>query len=179
MPLPPHIGLILLLLAIAFPMLEIAVLIKVGAAIGFWGTLGIVVGTGLIGVSVLQQHGFVVMRRLTESLNSGRTPFLPMIEGGVMFVAGICLIAPGVITDTIGLVLLIPGVRQALATYLHDKVWGLPGRDGEEQVTRPQPEMDPGPGRPGRRPGTDGPVIDGEFERLDERPLDPRGPQGR
>lgn len=179
MPLPPPIGLILLLLGIAFPMLEIAVLIKVGSAIGFWAILGIIVGTGLIGVSVLQQHGFVVMRRLSESLNSGHTPFLPMIEGGVMFVAGICLIAPGLITDTMGLVLLIPGVRQSLAAYLHDRVWGLPAKAGEEQAAQPQPDLKPGAGRASRRPESDGPVIEGEFERLDEKPLDPRNPKGR
>lgn len=181
--LPPPLVLVLLILGLAYPMLEIAVLIKAGAVIGFWPTLGIVIGTAILGMRVLQAHGFMVIRRLSEAVNSGRTPFLPMIEGGVLFVAGLCLIAPGLITDVIGLILLIPPVRHLVATLLHDRVWGLP-RAATDTSRRqpPEPDIDtpdPDARRGSRGPPADGPVIDGEFERLDERPLDPKNGRGK
>lgn len=181
MLLQPPFGLVLILLGIAYPMLEIALLIKTASVIGFWPTFAIVLATAVIGMRVLQEHGFVVMRRLSEALRSGRTPFQPMIEGGVLFFAGLCLLAPGLITDVIGLLLLIPPVRHLLAVYLHDRVWGLPreepGPDPKNTGSGPTPgakELPPEQPASGQRGATDGPIIEGEFERIDERPIDPK-----
>lgn len=174
MLLSPPIGLALILLGLAYPMLEIALLIKVGSLIGFWPTLTIVIGTAILGMRVLQEHGLIVVRRLSEALNSGRTPFLPMIEGGVLFFAGLCLVAPGLITDAVGCVLLVPRIRRAAAVYLHDRVWGLPrGRREEDAGDTPtQSEEMPHQQRDSSST-SNGPIIEGEFERLDERPIDP------
>ena len=177
MLLSPPLGLVLILIAIAYPMLEVALLIKIGSVIGFWPTFAIVLGTAVVGMRVLQEHGFIVMRRLSDALRSGRTPFLPMIEGGILFFAGLCLVAPGIITDIIGLLLLIPPVRHLAAVYLHDRVWGLPRTE-----TAAEPPRSPGDGPFSSAPPEDrssngssaaeGPIIEGEFERLDERPVD-------
>mgnify|MGYP000930301451 CR=1 FL=1 len=179
----PPLALVLLILGIAYPMLEIAVLIKAGSVLGFWPTLAIVVGTAILGMRVLQAHGFMVIHRLSEAVKSGRTPFLPMIEGGVLFLAGLCLIAPGLITDAIGFVLLIPPVRHFVATLLHDRVWGLPrAAPGNTRQAPPEPDIEtPGPNarRSSHSPPAEGPVIEGEFERIDERPIDPRTGRGK
>lgn len=160
----PSFGLLILLLIIALPLLEIALLIKVGAMIGVWPTLLIILATGIVGLTVFQQQGVGVARRAYDRMQSGEPPLEPMIESGLLAFAGGCLIAPGLITDAIGLVLLIPPVRQSIArmiarrgdffaVHIHRET-GFPGRGGGENAT-----------------------IDGSFERLEERDIPrPRQP---
>ena len=63
----PSLGLIILLLLIALPLLEIAVLIKVGSLIGVPLTLAIILATFILGTMVLRLQGFGVMRRVMAS----------------------------------------------------------------------------------------------------------------
>ncbi len=177
MLMPPKTGLVLLMLAIALPLLEIAIMIKVTGSIGVPLTLLAIFATGALGVWVLQGHGFVIMRRMNEALREGGTPLVPMIEGGLLFLAGWLLISPGFICDAVGLALLAPPVRLGVAAAIRGALWpdmeaeGVqpsarrPGespfaRDGAE-AERPRPRGPRGPG----------PVIDGEFERLDEHDM--------
>lgn len=172
-PMPP-LGLILLLLFVAFPLLEIAVLIKVGAIIGVWMVLAIIVGTFILGTTVVRHQGLGVARRIMATARSGEPPVEPMMEGMLLMLAGALLIAPGLITDAIGLVLLIPPIRQAAARWATAKGFPLAVKVGR---SRSQPSS----GRPGARTGRSGPAptIETDYERLDEKPAPPPSPPRR
>ena len=45
-----------------------------------------------------------------------------MIDGVMILVAGVLLITPGLITDTVGFLLLIPTVRRVIRGYLRRKI---------------------------------------------------------
>ena len=153
----PSMTLIILLLTVALPLLEIALLIKVGSIIGVWATLAIIVGTAVIGFTVAREQGLGVARRMVESMRSGEPPLEPMLEAMLLMFAGACLIAPGLITDVIGLVLLVPPLRQyAARTILRRHLLGS---------REPRPRSP----RPPRGPGS-GPTIDGDYERVDDPP---------
>ncbi len=154
----PPAGLIFAILLLAFPLLELALLIKVGASIGVLATLGIVVGTAVIGVTVFQQQGAGVARRAFKRTRSGETPVEPLIESSLLAVAGVLLIAPGLITDVCGALLLIPPLRRLLARAII--------RQSNVTIVR-------GAAKTGQ---SNRDTIDGNFERLDERDLgnDPR-----
>lgn len=164
---------ILLIVLIAVPLLEIAVMIKVGSLIGFWPALAIVVGTFVLGASVLAQSGLAAAFRVQEAMLKGEAPVHAMLEGALLAVAGILLATPGFIADFCGLVLLVPPVRRAVA------LWALRSVFVETEIRAGGAGFDrSGERTAGRSPGEDGtagagPVIDGEFERLDERPLRP------
>ena len=159
----PSTALIILLLTVALPLLEIALLIKVGSIIGVWATLAIIVGTAVIGFTVAREQGFGVARRMIETLRSGQPPLEPMLEGMLLVFAGACLIAPGLITDFLGLVLLVPPLRQSAArTILRRHL--LDSHDPRPRP--PHAHRHPGP----RPPHGQGPTIDGDYERVDDPP---------
>ena len=181
-----------IILFIAGPLLELALLIKAGQWLGLWAVFGIIFGTGILGVLVLRLTGVSVLR----SMLSGQMmndPVPSMMDTSVKFVAGALLILPGIIGDCLGLLLLIPRVRQIVipriwraarrrtsgARVFRHRRWtsrrGGPGSPaGDGPTAGDEPPRRPAPSSPGRG---DGPVIDGEFERLGERPLDPKRPQ--
>lgn len=176
---------ILLLVFIAIPLLEIALLIKIGQAIGFWATILLVIATAAIGTWLLHAQGMETLRRVMASMDEGKPPVKPVLEGFLLLVAGLLLLTPGILTDTIGFVLLIPPVRALLVRYgLNRLVFvTVSGRgwtgaaDDQTEDGRWQEHEQSGPGGgpgPGRRSAGEGPIIEGEYERLDERTVDPR-----
>ena len=160
----PPIGLILLLLLVAFPLLELAILIKVGSIIGVWATLGIVVGSFILGTTVVRHQGFGVARRMLATARSGEPPVEPMMEGMLLMFAGLCLMAPGLITDVIGLILLVPPIRQWSARWILAR-----GFSTVFAVRRGRSPDHPGRSR---RVGP-GPTIEADYERVDEKPVPP------
>ena len=162
----PTMAIVFLLMFVALPLLELALLIKVASLIGIWGTLAIIVGTAMLGFSVAQQQGLGVARRMLGTLASGEPPAEPMMEGMLLMFAGACLIAPGLITDVIGAALLVPPLRRMTARTLL-------GRHLIEQL-RPRRAST---GRPWRSPRPHpkdgaGPTIEADYERLDDKPVD-------
>lgn len=145
----------------AFPLVELALLVKVAGTIGFWKTIGIIIGTALLGLMILSRQGLNTLGRATDAMAAGRMPFEPLTDGALLLLAGALLIAPGLITDTLGLLLLIPPVRRLMIR------WGF-ARINPANIFRDTPGDSP------RRPKVegDGPVIEGEYERLNEHNTD-------
>ncbi len=160
-----------LLLFIAVPLAEIALLIKVGQYIGWLPTIFIVILTAVVGTALLRQQGFGVMARVAEALADGKMPVEPVIEGLCLIVAGAFLLTPGLITDATGFLLLIPVVRIALAKSVLQ--WML--RSGNVNVysertqyrgSAEEADFDE-PFEDARRSGG-GQIIDGEYSRVDD-----------
>ena len=107
---------ILFFLFVIIPIVEIALLINIGGALGTPLTLTIILVTALIGSISLRHQGAVVWRRLSR-LNIITLPDL-LSHGLLLMLAGVFLITPGFLTDAFGLLLLIPPVRDAVARYL-------------------------------------------------------------
>jgi len=173
---------IALIILIALPLIEIAVLIKVGQWIGMWPVLGIVVGTFLLGSAILGRSGLTSAIKVREALARGEPPVGAMLDSSMIVVGAILLITPGLIADVLGLLLMVPFARHALARFaLRNAIIAGSVRTQGGAFDDP-PRAPPGDGdASGGAPRT-GPVIDGEFERLDERPVngsrrDPRRPE--
>lgn len=182
---------ILFILFVAMPFVELALLIYLGQQLGFWPTIAIVIVTAVVGAFVLQQQGLQTMRRISRAMASGEPPIEPVVDGFFLAIAGAFLLTPGAVTDAIGLALLVPPVRRAIArwgftrmlkkgaftisTYRADGSPSSmsssdgdmgPGRTPDEPTPEPHPT---GPRRPRPRTGS-GPVIEGEFEEIDKKP---------
>ena len=154
-------GLIILFLMIVVPIIEIAVFIQVGGWIGLWPTLGTVILTAMAGTALLRQQGFATLRRAQESLAAGRFPVTEVFDGLCLVVAGALLLTPGFVTDAVGLLLFVPALR----SLLRDTLGRYLLQTGRVQMYSNTP---PPPGGTGSAPGT-GPVIEGEFEEVDEK----------
>jgi len=137
---------VVLAILILVPIVEIAVAIQVAHHIGVVNTIGLLLLFSLVGAWLAKQAGFGVMARMREQVERGVLPGNELIDGVLVFAAGILLLVPGFVTGVIGLVLLLPPVRHA--------VRGVVKRNLRGRVYR----VGPGPGGPA---GPTGPgVID-------------------
>ena len=103
------------------PFIEIYLLIKIGAQVGAFNTILIVILTGLLGASLARLEGLKIMTKVRDSLNRGDLPAEEMLDAMLIFVAGVVLLTPGLISDLAGLALLVPKARYWFKRWLRKK----------------------------------------------------------
>lgn len=102
----------LLLLFTLVPAAELALLIALGQRIGTLPTLAIVLTTGLLGAWLARREGMRTLRAFRATLAAGHVPAEALQHGVAILVGATLLITPGVLTDLLGLLLLLPPTRQ-------------------------------------------------------------------
>jgi UPF0716 protein FxsA len=107
-----------LFLFIIVPLLELYILIKIGGYLGAFQTVALVVFTALLGVVLARFEGLRTLQQIRQSLSQGIVPAEEMVDAVLIFIGGILLITPGVLTDLFALVLLIPYSRMIFKRWL-------------------------------------------------------------
>ncbi len=151
----------------ALPLLEIGLLIRLGQLIGIWWLAAIVIGTAILGTYVIRRVGLSVFERALSRLGSDREGFPPLFDGFLQVLAGLLLIFPGVISDLFGLFLLVPQVRHVVIRTGLLKLVTLFHYQAEVSRETFRATGDESP------VDSDGIVIEGEYERVSEKPLHP------
>lgn len=146
----------------ALPIVEIALFIQVGGMIGLAATLALVVLSAVLGVVVIRSQGVGAWHEAQRSLAQLRDPSRPLAHGMMLMVAGLLLIAPGFLTDSLGLLLLIPPLRDLLMR-----------RAGRRMRVRTTIAM---ARREAHRPPYAGGVIDADYVVEDDAPRDRPAP---
>ena len=113
--------LLLILLFTVIPILELAVIIKVGQSLGVLKTIGLVLVIAIIGGYLARLQGFLILQKIQSELQRGMLPTSEMLDGLIIFCGGILLLTPGFITDIFGLVLLFPASRWFIKRLLRWK----------------------------------------------------------
>ena len=110
---------ILLILFLTVPLVEIAILIKIGKVIGAGYTIALVIGTAILGAALLRTQGISTLAKVQTNINRGQLPAIELIEGLILLISGVLLLTPGFFTDMLGFLALVPILRQRLAqTFL-------------------------------------------------------------
>jgi UPF0716 protein FxsA len=104
----------LLLIIIGFPILEIALMIKIGKVIGVLNTILLIFFTAIVGIHYARAEGLNTIRSGMINLYQNKLPFYEMMSGASIAIAAIFLIFPGFISDTIGFLLLFPLTRKLI-----------------------------------------------------------------
>jgi UPF0716 protein FxsA len=104
----------LLLLFTIVPLVELYLLVKLGSVVGVAPTVVLVVFTGVLGAWLARVQGLNVLRRLGADLAEGRLPADAVTDGLLILIAGAVLLTPGLLTDAMGFLLLIPKGRTAV-----------------------------------------------------------------
>jgi UPF0716 protein FxsA len=162
--------LLLILLFIVTPFVELFLLIRVGGVLGLGPTLGLVIAMGFLGAALARNQGRRVLRDWQAALNEGRVPERGIVSGMLVLLGALLLITPGILSDVLGLFLLLPWTRRpielALTAYLKRqlatgqlRVSGLGGR--RRAAEKAPTEV----GRAAYRPND---VIDTQGEEVDE-----------
>ena len=111
----------LFLLFAVIPVAEIYVLVSVGGAIGVLPTVALVLLTALAGAHLARLQGLAVMMRIRENLAQGFMPAEELLDGLLIFLAGMTLLTPGFLTDIMGLLILLPATRNVFKRWLRKK----------------------------------------------------------
>jgi len=159
--------LILGLILVALPLLELALLIKTGQLVGFWATLALLMGSGVLGAYVLSRHSVGALRRAALALEQDQPPVAHALDGALLAAAGLLLITPGFLSDFLALLLLIPPLRHALARWLVG--YGMRRSGLRMQTVGADGETTSEASRPSDYRHGHGPIIEGEFERVDDK----------
>jgi UPF0716 protein FxsA len=113
------VGMPFLFLAfVLIPFAELYLLIQIGEVIGAWYTLLMVLVVGFVGAALAKREGLRVLRAWRDAMQQGRLPEEGVLGGLLVFAGGLFLVTPGVLTDVIGLVLLLPYTRKVAAKLL-------------------------------------------------------------
>lgn len=108
----------LLILFIVVPLVELALLIKLGNAIGLWPTVLIVIATGALGAALAKSQGTRTVWTIRREMAEGKPPGESLVNGLLILVGGVVLLTPGLLTDILGFCLLVPATRKWFRTRL-------------------------------------------------------------
>ncbi|WP_336079693.1 FxsA family protein [Thalassospira sp. CH_XMU1448-2] len=172
-------GFYVLAIFVAMPIIEIAVFIQAGELIGLWPTIGIVILTAILGTSLMRAQGLQTLAKAQSQMDQGEMPIGPMFDGICILIAGVLLLTPGFVTDTMGFLLLVPPLRQLVGAKVIMKLvqsgnirtsFGGAGFGAGRSSHTGRPGgmgggmgAGTGAGRGTGRRGA-GPIIDGDFE---------------
>jgi len=107
---------VLFLLLLFIPLIELYFLIQVGGWIGALPTVLLTIATAVGGVALMRSQGLATIQKAQMEMASGASPQTSMLEGVFIFIGGVFLFFPGLISDSLGFILLIPFVRAFLVT---------------------------------------------------------------
>lgn len=102
----------LLLLFIVVPFVELYLLLELAEyTSGLFALLTVVV-TGVVGTWLAHEQGLRTLRAIEQDVAQGRMPTGALLDAALIFGAGALLLTPGLLTDALGLSLLIPPLRR-------------------------------------------------------------------
>lgn len=170
------------------PLADILLLVWVAGEIGAVATVALVVLTALIGLLLVRAEGRHTLRQFQRRAAAGELPTDTLLDGALIVAAGAFLLTPGLVTDLVGLLLVLPvtrppirvGVKRWVVVPLLERESGgfvsgrvyTGGNPFEDAVWfDPFADAGAGPGTPGEDPfdqGRDTYHID--IEDVDEDP---------
>lgn len=109
-------------LMLIVPLTEIAVFILVGQWIGVLPTIALVILTAIAGAGLLRHQGLGLATKIKHEIDAGRAPGRDLANGAMMLVAGVLLLTPGFVTDTLGFLLFIPHIRDGVFDFMSRRI---------------------------------------------------------
>ncbi len=147
--------LLMVVLLVGVPLLEIYILVQVGQVIGPWWTILLLIISGVLGTWLIRREGGRAWRGLNDALRSGRMPAREIADGALILVGGTLMLAPGFVTDALGVLLILPITRPAARRLLTRVV--------SRRLIGFSAVAYGGGGRTAKRPGSGDTVIQGEV----------------
>ena len=111
----------LLLIILFIPLVEIYLFIQIGAQIGAFNTILIILLTAVIGIYFVRLQGLSTLKSGVTQLYRNQIPIYEMMSGAALALAALLLIIPGFATDVIGFLLILPITRNLIFKYLGRK----------------------------------------------------------
>ncbi len=108
----------LALLFILWPILELALLIRIGEATSAGTAIALAVLPAILGAFLAKREGLKAWYRIQQALAAGEFPGDQLFDALLILISGVLLITPGLLSDAVGLLLLLPPVRRFARVYM-------------------------------------------------------------
>lgn len=106
------------LLFLVIPLVEIYLIVQVGASLGVLPTIALLILISVVGGWLVKREGVSVIARVRRDLAAGRMPTDGLVDGALILGAGTLLLTPGFLTDIFGVLLLLPPIRAVVRKAL-------------------------------------------------------------
>lgn len=113
------IGLLLLI-----PLLDILLLVVLSGYLGWAVVVLAVVLTALVGMLLVRAEGRYTIVKIQRKLAEGELPTDELLDGALLLLAGVLLLTPGLVTDAVGFLFVIPLTRYPIRLALKRWVVG-------------------------------------------------------
>lgn len=108
----------LFLLLTLMPIIELYLLTQFSLNFGLPTTILMILMTGFVGATLSKQQGTQALHEIRRQMSLGQMPTDALVDGCMIFVAGVLLVTPGVLTDLLGILMLIPVFRRVIRYWL-------------------------------------------------------------
>lgn len=105
-------------LLILTPILDLYILVKASQAMGFGNTILLIILTGVAGYYLARSEGRIIIRNINREMSQGNVPGDELLTGFCILVGGFLLLMPGIVTDIVGITMVLPGTRNAYKQYI-------------------------------------------------------------
>ncbi|QGN05975.1 membrane protein FxsA [Halorhabdus sp. CBA1104] len=111
----------LIAVLLLIPLLDMLLLVAVAGVLGVLETVALVVLTGLVGLMLVRAEGRHTLRKIQRKVVEGEAPTDEVLDGALLLVAGAFLLTPGLVTDVLGFIFVVPPTRYPVRVAL--KKW--------------------------------------------------------
>src|SRR5699024_4924020 len=111
----------LVTLFILTPIIDLYILIKASKSMGFWTTVLLIIITGIAGYFLAKSEGKVVVSKINEELSQGNITGEDILNGFCILIGVFLLLLPGILTDIVGITMILPGARDLYKEYIRRK----------------------------------------------------------
>ena len=136
------------LILLAFPFVEIFLLVNLAQNYGWW-VLFYLVAIGFLGLQLIRGEKLLLSAKMMHSVTSGGNPIKTLLGSARNMVAGLLLIVPGVMTDIIAVILLLLPISKP----------SLAGATNSQQPSHQQPRYEK---------AANDDVIEGEYTEINK-----------
>lgn len=105
-------------LILAYPFAEVYAFYRFIDAYSFWDAVLLVMTSGLLGLTLLMIQGRASLNGLQASMAQGKVPANQLIHKAVMMLGALLILVPGIISDVIGVLCVLPISRHLIVMYL-------------------------------------------------------------
>ncbi len=112
----------MILLIVLYPFLEIYAFYKFIEAYSFLDALFLVVLSAFLGNLIIRMQGKATLGMLQRDLLQGKNPTQKILHRSLVILGGFLLFLPGIISDVLGVLCILPGSRHVIAWYLKSAI---------------------------------------------------------
>lgn len=114
--------LIFVLITFSFIYIEVSLLVWLGSTIGLLPLLALLLLSSCVGLFMIRTQGLYTLLSVRSQLQRGELPARALFQSGIWILAGILFFIPGILTDILALLLLIPSVGLSLEAFISRKI---------------------------------------------------------